>query len=147
MKVRSADISRDLNELMRLAEQWLNPLWDKEFKREWLTDILHASSKRFSNHNIVVAEEENQLIGFVDILVWYDWLTKKRRLLIQHVYVDEDHRHKGVATEMLHDILGFISPHYALVDTKPDKFPNAEGLYKKVGFKVNPKRKWLERYG
>jgi len=144
MIIRLAREGFHLDKLMQLAEQWLNPLWDKATKREWLTTILTSKGE----HLIIVAEETlgGKLLGFVDFFSWDDWLTKKRRIFIQHVYVDKDHRNKGIATEMLNKIFIVNHPDYAFVDTKPEKFPNAEGLYKKVGFKENPKRKWLERY-
>ncbi len=143
MRIGLADVSWDLDELMRLAEQWLNPLWDKELKRHWLTKTLNSHGE----HRIVVARDDDgkRLLGFVDFFYWHDWLVKKTRLLIQHVYVDKDHRRQGIAEEMLSVILETYHPNYAIVDTKPEKFPNAEGLYKKVGFKENPDRKWLER--
>lgn len=145
MIIGLANVSRDLDELMRLAEQWLNPLWDKKTKRRWLIEILTSHGE----HRIVVAREDGgeKLFGFVDFLLWYDWVTKKKRLLIQHVYVDENYRYQGFATRMVNTILTVYKPDFAFVDTKPEKFPYAEGLYKKVGFKENPDRKWLERYG
>lgn len=143
VEIRLATID-DVDELMRLGEQWLNPLWDKEIKRRWLIWILNS----FNEQRIAVAKEEcsGKLQGFVDFLYWHDWLTKKKRLLIQHVYVDENHRNKGVATRMLETILACYKPDFAFVDTKPDKFPHAQALYEKVGLQENPRRKWLERY-
>ena len=132
----------DITELLRLGEQWLNPLWNKEDKKK----ILHLELLFSTNHMVYVTEKEGKLVGFADILFWYDWLTKKTRLLIQHMYVDESYRNQGIGTKLLQFILDIHKPDYSLVDTKPEKFPLAENLYKELGFKYNPNRLWLEMY-
>lgn len=135
----------DKKELMRLAEQWLNPLWDKEAKALLLNQILFEADKHiFSNHFIYVADSGEHLCGFVDFFYWQDWLTRKSRLLIQHVYVDETTRQAGVGTTLLNKIIEDFNPDICYIDTKPEVYPHAEKLYLKVGFKENPKRKWME---
>ena len=154
LTIRSAT-TKDISELMRLAEQWLNPLWNKVAKRYSLDMIIHALYRSsWTHHFIIVAEIDNKLVAFVDYLQWEDWLIDKNKILIQHVYVDEGHRQQGIGTAMLNHIINpeedniesELTPHYIFVDTKPDKFPYAEKLYKKVGLIHNNKRKWMERY-
>jgi len=137
----------DLLELIRLAEQWLNPLFDKVEKMVLLEQLLQLMEDVTWDraHYIYVVEEGNKLLGFCDFLIWWDWLTFKKRLLIQHVYVDEDYRQRGIGTILLKTILDIFNPNFAMVDTKPEKFPHAKALYEKLGFKVNNKRIWLEK--
>ena len=142
--IRMATI-KDSDEIIRLAEQWLNPLYNKDWKEFSLKLTLFELDEYRFNHIIYIVEEKNKLIGFCDFMVWVDWLTFKRRLIITHVYVDEKHRQEGIGTALLNKILKDFRPDFTLIDTKPEKFPYAEDLYKKLGFKENPKRKWLER--
>jgi len=148
--IRSAT-TKDIPELMRLAEQWLNPLWYKDIKKVWLHNTLHVLDSlgvliRRRSHFVVVAELEHKLVGFVDFLCWMDWLVKSTKLMVQHIYVDEAYRRQEIGTKLLNRIIRDYSPDYIFVDTKPDRFPHAEKLYKKVGLIHNSKRKWMERY-
>src|SRR3989304_8823861 len=92
--IRMATI-KDSDEIIRLAEQWLNPLYNKDWKEFSLKLTLFELDEYRLNHIIYIVEEKNKLIGFCDFMVWVDWLTFKRRLIITHVYVDEKHRQEG----------------------------------------------------
>lgn len=128
----------DIPTLIRLGEQWLNPLWNKEEKIEIITREIKTP-----NHLIFIVEEANEIIAFCDIWHWHDWLTGKRIVNFLHVYVDENYRGQGIGTYMLTEIFKKIEWDFAFIDMKTEA---AEKLYLKVGFKPNPKRKWMEIY-
>ena len=137
----------DVPALIWLAEQWLCPLWEPRIKEEILRTIIRSAEKTgWTQHIIYVAELDDRIVGFIDFLQWQDWLTNQNKVMIQHVYMDENYRHRGIGTMLITHILGIYKPDFAFVDTKPDKFPNAQSLYEKVGLKENPRRIWLERY-
>ena len=106
-----------------------------------------ALGEKFIRSGIIKSDHSPpQIIGFCDCWWHQDWLTNKLRLTILHVYIDTNYRKLGIGTFLLKEVLRQTNPDFVFVDTKPDKFPYAEKLYKKIGFEENPRRKWLEVY-
>lgn len=140
MIIRKA-VFGDIDELIRLGSQWLTPFWNEKEKRKILRQRLRRKRQR---HPIYVVKLGlyNKLIAFCDIWVHNDWLTNKKRMLILHVYVSKGWRRKGIGTQLLRYVLSDVKPDFAVVDTKTNV---AKRLYKKVGFKINPRRIWLEQ--
>lgn len=128
----------DIQDLIRLGEQWFHPLWHKEEKAKIL-----AAELQSPQHLVYVVEEDEGIIAFCDIWQWQDWLTRKKMCNFLHVYVDERHRGKGVGTFMLKEIFETNDWDFAFIDMKSEE---AEKLYLKAGFAPNPRRKWMERY-
>jgi len=137
MKVRLAR-RKDAPELIRLAAQWLNPLYQMQLK----TKIL-LGSLRDVNEKIFVAEHEGKIVAFIDIYIHWDWMTALNKVWLVHCYTDSQYRHKGLASTLINFVMKEINWDWFFVDYKTEE---ARALYLKMGFKQNSNRGWLEIY-
>jgi GNAT superfamily N-acetyltransferase len=128
----------DEEAIMQLGKQWLNPFYDEHWKR---TTLRRRLSEVCGQPIFIVEDKKNGVIAFGDCYLEDDWLTAKKRLFIIHIYVDKNHRRKGIGTFLMNGILAMTKPDVAFVDSKTQA---ATDLYQKVGFRCNFDRVWLE---
>lgn len=137
MTVRLAK-KKDIDELIRLAAQWLSPLYHVEEKRRMLLNEL-----KDKNEKIFIMEHGKSLVGFIDVCIHHDWLTATNKVWLKHCYTDSQYRRKGIASSLIRTVMEKIEWDWFFVDFKTEE---AKALYLKMGFKQNNSRDWLEIY-
>ena len=113
-------LAKDIKTIINLGQQ-INPNFTKLFKVENLPD----------NEVIFVYENNNEVIGFLHILINVDWIE------ILNVVVDEKHRGKGVASVLLDYLLSEVNIDTAkiILEVRESNTP-AINLYKMFNFFV-----------
>ena len=109
---------------------------DYETTLKAVRSIIDDDSKGF----LIVAEENNEVVGHLMITFeWSDW-RNKNMWWIQSVYVDKNHRKKGIFAKMVEHIKSKASENnidiirlYAHEDNK-----NARKAYEKTNMKKQP---------
>ena len=127
IKVLEADDSALLENVA--AEVFDSPL-DRSLTREFLTD---------PRHHIVVAVENDQVIGFASG-VHYVHPDKPAELLVNEVGVASTHQRHGIAARLLGALFAQgkrLGCREAWVATEPDN-PAARALYTSVGGREDP---------
>jgi ribosomal protein S18 acetylase RimI-like enzyme len=98
--VRAVDvrpaIEKDLPSLVILAEEFMPAKADNQKRMGMLKQTLGDS-----NHELLVAELEGEIIGFMDHWFIDDFVHEAKLGYIQNLYVDSQHRRRGVASKLL----------------------------------------------
>ncbi|NIP67048.1 GNAT family N-acetyltransferase [Candidatus Bathyarchaeota archaeon] len=97
--VRIAD-ERDVPDLCRLAEEFM-PL---EACRKRRNELLAAALKN-SGYQLLVAELEGEIVGFIDQWIVPDFAHGTELSYIQNLYVTPEQRGKGVGSQLLEEII------------------------------------------
>lgn len=119
------------------AEQ-LNLLND-EFNGRGATSIENIKNSLMNNRQevIIVAEENNNLTGFVCVQLKKSFCYDDYMPEITEVYVRPDHRKKGVASAMINYAEQYCSDHYQLhtyeLLTGKDNYI-AQSVYNRLGY-------------
>lgn len=144
MIIRDAT-EKDTATISKLAQEIYASSFGHTMSHEELTEILKTRSKDYfysalKRDTILVAEEENEVIGFIQFgAVTLESVTATdKNLELIKIYIDTNHQGQGVGKALMkamfeHPRLDRIENIYLDVYTKNDK---AIGLYKKYGFKI-----------
>jgi ribosomal protein S18 acetylase RimI-like enzyme len=129
IKIRPAD-EKDLQSLVILAEEFIPGEADNGKRIDVLTQAL-----RNPNYELLVAESEGEVIGFIDQWVIHDFAHGAKLSYIHNLYVSSEHRRRGVASKLLQEVIknarnmGVSEIH---ITTRFDNKP-AINLYRKHG--------------
>ena len=99
IKVRPAD-EKDLRSLVILAEEFMPGEADNGKRINVLKQAL-----RNSNYELLVAELEGEVVGFIDQWVIHDFTHGAKLSYIHILYVSSEHRRKGVASKLLQEAM------------------------------------------
>lgn len=99
IKVRTAD-EKDLQSLAILAEEFIPGEADDRKRIDVLKQAL-----RNPNYDLLVAELEGALVGFIDQWVIHDFTHGAKLSYIHSLYVSSGHRRKGVASKLLQEAM------------------------------------------
>lgn len=99
IKVRTAD-EKDLQSLVILAEEFIPGEADDRKRIDVLKQAL-----RNPNYDLLVAELEGALVGFIDQWVIHDFTHGAKLSYIHSLYVSSGHRRKGVASKLLQEAI------------------------------------------
>lgn len=99
IKVRTAD-EKDLQSLVILAEEFIPGEADDRKRIDVLKQAL-----RNPNYDLLVAELEGALVGFIDQWVIHDFTHGAKLSYIHSLYVSSGHRRKGVASKLLQEAM------------------------------------------
>jgi len=129
IKVRPAD-KKDLGSLVTLAEEFIPEEADNGKRIEVLKQAL-----RDPNYELLVADLEGEVIGFIDQWVIHDFTHGAKLSYIHNLYVSSEHRRRGVASKLPQQVIknarnmGVSEIH---ITTRFDNKP-AINLYRKHG--------------
>lgn len=129
IKIRSAN-EKDLQSLTVLAQEFM-PGEVNDKKR---VDVL-KQALRNPDYELLVAELGEEIVGFIDHWIIYDFVHGARLSYIHNLYVSSKQRKKGIATKLLQEVMksaenmGVSEIH---VTTRFDN-ESAINLYKKHG--------------
>jgi len=116
----------------------LTKLYYDLYPEKKIKSIKYFSGVRFDN-KIFVARENNQVVGF--ILATFVKYAKSSTGYIEELIVSEFHRNKGIGSALVNEAISWyrkMGVEVIFVTTD-----EAQGFYKKVGFKELTKNKWL----
>lgn len=99
LRVRRADES-DISVLSVFAEQFM----PEEATREKRIEILRQALEN-PDYELLVAEVEGEIVGFVDQWIIYDFAHGAKLSYIQNLYVTSKHRRKGVGDRLLQETI------------------------------------------
>ena len=128
-KIRPAN-EKDVLSLVILAEEFMPREADKEKRVTILKQAL-----RNPDYEMLVAELEGEIVGFIDQWVIHDFTHGAKHSYIHNLYVSSKHRRRGIASELLQEAmkkaenLGVSEIH---VTTRFDN-KSAINLYRKYG--------------
>jgi len=129
IKVRSAD-EKDFRRLVIIAEEFI-PGEAENYKR---IEVL-KQALRNPNYELLVAELEGEVVGFIDQWVIHDFVHGAKLGYVHSLYVSPEHRKKGIASKLLQEAMknardmGVSEIH---ITTRFDNKP-AINLYRKHG--------------
>ena len=129
IKVRPAD-EKDLRSLVILAEEFIPGEADNGKRIDVLKQAL-----RTPNYELLVAELEGEVVGFIEQWVIHDFTHGAKLSYIHSLYVSSEHRKKGGASKLLQEAMknarnmGVSEIH---ITTRFDNKP-AINLYRKHG--------------
>lgn len=131
----------DCKQITQLFYDTVHHINAKDYTKEqlgvWATgkvDYLRWN-ELFLQHHTIVAQKNNQIIGFGDIQGGY----------IDHLYVHKNNQNQGVATAILH-ILEQRARSSAQIKTTTHASITARPFFEKRGYSVI-KEQWVERGG
>ena len=99
IKVRSAN-EKDLQSLVILAEEFIPGETDNRKRIAVLKQAL-----RNPNYELLVAELEEEIVGFIDQWIIHDFTHGAKLSYIHSLYVSSEHRRKGVASNLLQEAM------------------------------------------
>ncbi|MBE0511838.1 GNAT family N-acetyltransferase [Candidatus Bathyarchaeota archaeon] len=99
IKIRSAN-EKDSLSLVILAEEFMPREVDKEKRVNVLKQAL-----RNLNYELLVAELEGEIVGFIDQWVIHDFTHGAKHSYILNLYVSSKHRSKGIASKLLQEAM------------------------------------------
>lgn len=99
IKVRSAN-EKDLQSLVILAEEFIPGEADNRKRIAVLKQAL-----RNPNYELLVAELEEEIVGFIDQWIIHDFTHGAKLSHIHSLYVSSEHRRKGVASSLLQEAM------------------------------------------
>ena len=99
IKVRSAN-EKDLQSLVILAEEFIPGETDNRKRIAVLKQAL-----RNPNYELLVAELEEEIVGFIDQWIMHDFTHGAKLSYIHSLYVSSEHRRKGVASNLLQEAM------------------------------------------
>ena len=99
IKVRSAN-EKDLQSLVILAEEFIPGEADNRKRIAVLKQAL-----RNPNYELLVAELEEEIVGFIDQWIIHDFTHGAKLSYIHSLYVSSEHRRKGVASNLLQEAM------------------------------------------
>lgn len=99
IKVRSAN-EKDLQSLVILAEEFIPGEADNRKRIAVLRQAL-----RNPNYELLVAELEGEIVGFIDQWIIHDFTHGAKLSYIHSLYVSSEHRRKGVASKLLQEAI------------------------------------------
>jgi len=99
IKVRSAN-EKDLQSLVILAEEFIPGETDNRKRIAVLKQAL-----RNPNYELLVAELEEEIVGFIDQWIIHDFTHGAKLSYIHSLYVSSEHRRKGVASSLLQEAM------------------------------------------
>jgi len=129
IKVRPAD-EKDLRSLVIPAEEFIPGEADNGKRIDVLKQAL-----RDPNYELLDAELEGEVVGFIDQWVIHDFTHGAKLSYIHNLYVSSEHRRRGVASKLLQEVIknarnmGVSEIH---ITTRFDNKP-AINLYRKHG--------------
>ena len=85
---------------------------------------------------IFVYKKDNQIFGFTQLYPTYSSISMKHAWILNDLYVDEQHRQKGVAEALMQHAIEFAKhtdAAYISLETCKTNL-KAQALYKKLGF-------------
>lgn len=131
MYIRLATVD-DALQLMILNEQ---------FNGTGETSLEHIKALLTSNEQevVIVAEENDILVGFVCLQIKKSFCYKIVTIEITEVFVREDYRRKGIASQMLIFAETLCKQNYSISKFELQTGKNnmeAQALYQKIGYKV-----------
>jgi len=129
IKIRSTN-EEDLQSLVVLAEEFI----PREADSKKRLDVLKRALRN-PNYELLVAELEGEIVGFIDQWIIHDFTHGARLSYITNLYVSSRHRRKGIASKLLQETIKNaenIEVSEIHVTTRFDNKP-AIDLYKKHG--------------
>ena len=87
------------------------------------------------NSNLFIAEVEEEIIGV--LILFINQMLTSKKAWIEDVIVDQDHRNKGVAKQLLNHAISYANQKgVSKIDltSSPEKIA-ANHIYQKIGFK------------
>ena len=99
IKIRSAN-EKDLLSLVILAEEFMPREADNEERATVLKQAL-----RNPDYELLVAELEGEIVGFIDQWVLHDFTHGAKHSYIHNLYVSSKHRRKGIASKLLEEAM------------------------------------------
>lgn len=137
-------IRNDVTDLMVMAKEWMGePFYYYETKKKMLEAFFNNPNENRVIYIMEFTDDEYvryEPIGYCEVIIIDEWLTKARRLLINSVYITKDYRKRGLGTTLIKSVIRKCSPDITFVETR-----EAEGFYRSLGFKMEPTRYWLEK--
>jgi len=98
-KIRPAN-EKDVLSLVILAEEFMPREADKE-KRV----IILKQALRNPDYEMLVAELEGEIVGFIDQWVVHDFTHGAKHSYIHNLYVSSKHRRRGIASKLLQEAM------------------------------------------
>jgi ribosomal protein S18 acetylase RimI-like enzyme len=129
IKIRYSN-EKDLQSLVVLAEEFI----PREADSKKRLDVLKRALRN-PNYELLVAELEGEIVGFIDQWIIHDFTHGARLSYITNLYVSSRHRRKGIASKLLQETIKNaenIEVSEIHVTTRFDNKP-AIDLYKKHG--------------
>ena len=119
--------------MIRFEEEKDHQLLEKLYKEIFATNISFNADFKY----IKVYEIDNQVVGFIDYSVIYE------RIEINYIYVLDSYQRRGIATELLNDVIKTTNDILNITLEVNVNNQKAINFYQKNGFKIASKR---ERY-
>ena len=99
IRIRPAN-EKDLPSLVILAEEFMPREADNEKRVNVLNQAL-----RNPDYELLVAELEGEIVGFIDQWVIHDFTHGAKHSYIHNLYVSSKHRRKGIASKLLQEAM------------------------------------------
>ena len=129
IRIRSANL-QDLQSLVILAEEFIPGEADNKKRIGILKEALGNP-----NYELLVAETEGEIVGFIDQWIIYDFTHGAKLGYIHNLYISSKHRRKGIASRLLQEVIKNARNKEVSeihITTRFDNKP-AISLYKKHG--------------
>ncbi len=98
-KIRKATIN-DLNLIVELFENY-RVFYEKELDKVRAEEFLSERLKLNDSEIFVAETDDNNLIGFVQLYPIFSSTRMRRLWLLNDLFVDRDHRRKGVSKQLI----------------------------------------------
>ena len=104
---------------------------DLDAATQFIQNRLHQQDSK-----IFIYKKDNQIFGFTQLYPTYSSISMKHAWILNDLYVDEQHRQKGIAEALMQHAIEFAqhtkAAYIALETCKTNL--KAQALYKKLGF-------------
>jgi len=117
----------DVKAIENMIYKWIR------WRRERADTIMKAL--RDENHQILVAEFNDQVVGVLQQIFYLDILNGGYNSHINFLLVDEEHRGKGIGSQLLEKAVGNAKKKGILEIHVDTIYEEAAKFYKKHGFK------------
>lgn len=144
MIIREVTLS-DIPSLAQLAQKTYADTFAYTLSKDGLRDALKTRSEDyfssvFGKDTILVAQEENRLIGFIQFgeVKTEKIKSGKNDIELKKIYIDTGFQSKGIGTQLIQAMFAhdrFVCAENIYLDVFP-KNTNAINFYKKFGFQI-----------
>ena len=135
--IRKATIE-DLKLIVELFDKY-RVFYEKESDKEKAEEFLSDRLKHNESEIFVAETDNNNLVGFVQLYPLFSSTRMKRRWLLNDLFVDQDHRGKGISKQLIEAAKNLCKQTNAcglMLETAKSNIVGNE-LYPKVGFSLD----------
>ncbi len=135
--IRKATIE-DLKLIVELFDKY-RVFYEKESDKEKAEEFLSDRLKHNESEIFIAETDNNDLVGFVQLYPLFSSTRMKRLWLLNDLFVDQDHRGKGISKQLIEAAKNLCNQSNAcglILETAKSNILGNE-LYPKVGFSLD----------